>query len=184
MATVAEITPDMLLRMPDRKNYELVHGSLLERNVSVLSCFVATKLIGELLNHVDEHGLGYVFGSDCGFQCFPHDPSQVRRPDVAFVAKSRMSTADINHGWSRIAPDLAVEVISPNDRVSELEAKLGDYREAGIPVVWVVDPEARTAYVHRLDAGSEYLVDDVELVGEGPLDGFRCKLADLLPSDA
>ena len=55
-------------------------------------------------------------------------------------------------GWVKIPPDLAVEVVSPNDSVEDLEEKLDDYRKARVPLIWVIYPEARKVKVHRLTA--------------------------------
>ena len=73
--------------------------------------------------------LGWALQSDSGYQCFPHQPSLVRRPDVSFVKAGRFPRGMLPKGWSRIAPDLAIEVVSPNDTVYDLEEKLEDYRQ-------------------------------------------------------
>jgi Uma2 family endonuclease len=177
------VTPDELLRMPDGKSYELVDGELVHRQSSTLTSFVSAEIAGRLSSFVSDHRRGWVFESSNGYECFPHDSGRVRRPNVSFIAKSRLSAKEIDHGWTRIAPDPAVLVVAPHDFVELVETRVVDYLDVGVPVVWVVHPNSRTAYVHRLGKGCEYLVDDVELVGEGPLEGFRVKLADLLPRD-
>jgi Uma2 family endonuclease len=64
------------------------------------------------------------------------------------------------------------------------EEKLGDYRQAGVRLVWVIYPEARTARVHRIDGSVSYLVEDDELCGEDVLPGFGCLLRQILPPNA
>lgn len=182
MPTVTQITPEELLVLPDGKDYELVDGELAEKHVSGLSSYVGFEIAARLREYVIANGLGYVFAADCGFRCFAHDPTQVRKPDAAFVAADRISAAEITEGWITVVPDLVVEIVSPRDTFTAMEVKLGDYREAGVPVVWVIDPETRTAMLHRADGSSERLPQPVELVGEGPLAGFRCPLADLNPT--
>lgn len=184
MATVTTpVTPEELLRMPDGKEYELSHGQLVEREMSALTSRVAVRLSRFLDEFVEREGLGWVFDSEGGYRCFPDDPTGVRRPDVSFVSRDRLPADEIGRGWLLIRPDLAVEIVSPNDNLTEFELKLADYRSAGIPVVWVINPETRTAWIHHADGTSRHLVgDDVVLDGEGPLTGFACPLASLLPS--
>jgi Uma2 family endonuclease len=178
------VTPEELLRMPDGKEFELSDGQLVERTMSALTSRVAVRLSRFLDEFVDRGRLGWVFDSENGYRCFPHDSTAVRRPDVSFVAAARLSAEEIGRGWLTIPPDLAVEIVSPNDSVTEFEAKLEDYRSAAVPVVWVVHPENRTAWIHHSDGTSRHLVgNDVVLVGEGPLEGFECRLDSLLPTE-
>ena len=93
--------------------------------------------------------LGWAFNADNGYQCFPHDPGLVRRPDVSFVRYGRFPGGVLPKGWAKIPPDLAVEVVSPNDTAYELEEKLEDYQKVGVPLVWVIYPNSRTVRVHR-----------------------------------
>jgi Uma2 family endonuclease len=177
------VTPEELLRMPDGKEFELSNGQLVERTMSALTSFAAARLIRFLDEFAEANDLGWVFDAENGYRCFPHDPTAVRRPDVSFVSASRLPAGEIGRGWLTIPPDLAVEIVSPNDAAHEVEAKLEDYRSAAISVVWVIHPENRTAWIHHADGTSRHLVGgDVELVGEGPLEGFRCRLASLLPT--
>lgn len=183
MSLLTRITPEELLVLPDGKDFELVDGELVEKHVSFLTSFMAGELFGRLRSFATETRVGWVLPPDCGFRCFPFDPGRVRKPDVAFVTRRRIDPSDIGDGWCPVVPDLVVEVVSPNDIASELKRKLDDYAEAGVPVVWVVYPESRSVVLHRPDGTSESLPQPVVLKGEGPLDGFRCELDDLFPSD-
>ena len=89
MSTVAEqtYTPEDLLAMPDRKDYELVDGHLVERHMSQLSSWVAGRLFRLIDIFVDEHQLGWAWPADQGYVCFPDSPGKVRIPDVSFVRK-------------------------------------------------------------------------------------------------
>ncbi len=84
-------------------------------------------------------------------------------------------------GWVKISPDLAVEVVSPNDPAEELEEKLRDYRKAGVPLVWVIYPELRAAKVLRRDCPSAELEEEDVLSGEDVIPGFLCPLREILP---
>ena len=79
---------------------------------------------------------------------FSADHDRVRRPDIAFISAAKSHLVP-DEGHIPIPPDLAIEVISPNDTVYALQEKLTDYREAAIPLVWVVNPHARSIQVYR-----------------------------------
>jgi Uma2 family endonuclease len=182
MSTIAaparQYTPDDLLKMPDGDRYELVDGQLVERHMSVLSQFVGTRLARLLGNHCEPAGLAFVF-SECGYVCFPGKPNKMRRPDVSCIRSDRMGPEQLDEGFATIRPDLAVEVVSPNDLVYEFREKLDDYRAAAIPLVWVVYPPSRSVEVLRADGSETKIGPDGELTGEDILPGFRCRVADL-----
>ncbi len=160
VATKARITPEELLAMPDERSYELVGGQLVERKMGLESSWVGGRLLVRLGRFCEEHGLGWVFNADNGYECFAHDPGRVRRPDVSFIRFGRLPGEVLPKGWAKIPPDLAVEAISPNDTAYELDEKLEDYRKAGVPLVWVINPNSRTVRIHRGDGSVEYLYED------------------------
>jgi Uma2 family endonuclease len=177
-------TPEDLLSMPDRKNYELVDGHLVERNVSSLSSWVGGRLHSILDAFVEDHDLGWAWPADQGYDCFPDAPGKVRKPDVSFIRKERLPEGPTSEGYIYIAPDLAVEVVSPNDLSYEVEAKVEEYHNAGVPLIWVIEPEARTVYVHRGDGSVSKLREKDELSGEDVVPGFRCPVAAIFPKKA
>lgn len=132
--------------------------------------------IGAILrDFVKASGLGVVMGGDPGFH-IAHDPDTVRAPDVAFLRASRVG-GGLPKTFFSGPPDLAVEVLSPDDRPGEVSAKTQDWLDAGVVAVWVVDPRTQTVTVHdrrhvvRLDA------NDV-LTGGDLLPGFSTPVAD------
>jgi Uma2 family endonuclease len=177
-------TPEDLLAMPDEKRYELVDGRLVERKMGAESSEVGGNLYLRLAPFCREHDRGIVWPADNGFQCFPHAPGLVRRPDVSFVKKGRLPGDVSPKGWVRIPPDLAVEVVSPNDSAEDLEERLDDYQKAGVPLIWVIYPEARKARILRLGGPDGKLSEDDELSGEDIIPGFRCPLREILPRRA
>ena len=181
MATEARYTPEDLLAMPDGVGYELVNGQLVERNMGAESSRVEARLVSRLDPFCEEHNPGIVFPSSNGYQCFPHRRGLVRRPDVSFVRNGRLPGDVEPKGWMTIPPDLAVEVISPNDLVEDFEEKLDDYRKAGVPLIWVIYPEARKARVLRRGSPDRELFEDDELSGEDVIPGFGCVLREILP---
>jgi Uma2 family endonuclease len=174
-------TPADLLAMPDSNNVELVHGNLVEKPVSVLSSIVEIRLSRRLDAHCDAHKVGVVMSSTNGIKCFPDEPRKVRKPDISFVKRERFSLEHLHEGFLSIAPDLAVEVVSSHDEVAELNEKIEEYLAAGIPLVWVIDPENQIIHIHRKDGSVTKLRKTDELVGEDIIPGFTCKLAELFP---
>jgi Uma2 family endonuclease len=174
-------TPEDLLAMPDGKRYELVDGRLVERHMGAESSEVGGNLHSSLHVLCRDHDLGKVWPADNGYQCFPHAPGLVRKPDVSFVKKGRLPGDVSPDGWVKIPPDLAVEVVSPNDSIEEFEAKLDDYKKAGVPLVWVIYPKRRKARILRLCSPAVELEEDDELSGEDVIPGFRCPLREILP---
>ncbi|WP_165230414.1 Uma2 family endonuclease [Aquisphaera insulae] len=177
-------TPEDLLRLPDGKRYELVDGKLVKRAMGSESSLIEGTLYFLLRAYCQAGGLGLVWPGTNGFQCFPHVPGRVRVPDVSFVRKGRLPGDLAPSGFVRIPPDLAVEVVSPRDRASELEDKLVDYRKVAIPLIWVIYPNSRTAIVYRIDGTATFLGEDDELSGEDVIPGFRCKLREILQAPA
>ncbi|MBC7852115.1 MAG: Uma2 family endonuclease [Pirellulaceae bacterium] len=171
-------TPHDLLTMPEGKHYELVDGRLVEEEMSLLACGVVANLIRILGNYVLENGLGGVFSSEVGFQCFPQQPGKIRKPDASFIRRERLSE-EIMTGHVPIPPDLAVEVISPTDIYYEVEEKVDEYLHAGVALVWVLNPKLRTVRVFRPDGTVAQLGETSVLAGEGVVPGFSCKVADL-----
>jgi Uma2 family endonuclease len=77
-----------------------------------------------------------------------------------------------------MAPDLAVEVLSPDDRPGEVLEKVADWLKAGCRLVWVVDPERRLARIYRADGSETHITHEGSLDGEDVLPGFRQPLAE------
>jgi Uma2 family endonuclease len=174
---LAAFTPDDVLKMDGP--YELVDGRLVEKQMSALAGKTATRFVKVLANYVDDHDLGdlYVESSFIGFSA---DRDRIRRPDIAFVAAARRHLIP-DEGHIPVPPDLAIEVISPDDTVYELDDKLIDYRNAGIPLVWVLNPQARHVRVFRAGKPMEEFFDTDRLTGDPVLPGFAVAVTELLP---
>ncbi len=89
VATKTHHTPEDLLAMPDGKSYELVGGQLVERNTGIESSWVGSRILIRLGQFCEVHELGWALQADSGYQCFPHDPGMVRKPDASFVKAGR-----------------------------------------------------------------------------------------------
>jgi Uma2 family endonuclease len=183
MSTVAQktYTPEDLLSMPDRKKYELVDGHLVERHMSVLSNWVSGRLFRFIDTFVEEQQLGWAWPAGQGYVCFPDSTRKMRVPDASFVRKSRVPEGLTSDGYIYIPPDLAVEVVSPNDLAYDVESKVVEYLDARVALVWVIDPEARTVRIYRRDGSISWLREQGELSGEDVLPGFQCRVATIFP---
>ncbi|MBC7844678.1 MAG: Uma2 family endonuclease [Gemmatimonadaceae bacterium] len=138
---------------------------------------VAARLLVAISSHVSANTLGVTL-SDSGYTLF-RNPDTVRAPDVSFIRAERVPQTRIR-GYADFAPDLAVEVLSPSDRAGKVLAKVGDWIEAGALLVWIVDPERRTARVYRPDGTQSTLTADDSLDGEDVLPGFSAQLSAMI----
>ena len=128
--------------------------------------------------HVRSRKLGRVYSSEAGFVLFP-DRETVRVPDVAFVRAERMPHGEARWHFPRLAPDLAVEVLSPTDRERDMQAKVAMYQEAGVPLIWVVEPRDQTVTVLALGQAPTVLTVTDMLDGGEVLPGFQVEVSEL-----
>ena len=177
MSPPAIMTAEELLHIPD-KHAELVRGVLVVREPAGLRHGrIATELAAALAPHVRANGLGRVY-VESGFK-LAANPDTVRGPDIAFISKARLPEPE-PVGFPELAPDLGVEILSPDDRPGEVLGKVADYLSAGTRLVWVIDPERRLARVYRADGTEEIVTADQALRGEDVVPGFACPLATIL----
>jgi Uma2 family endonuclease len=168
------ITADELFAMGDIGRCELIHGELVMMSpAGAEHGVIALRLGGELRTFVDEHDLGVVFGAETGFR-LAHD--LVIAPDAAFVRKDRLA-AGVPAEFFPGAPDLAVEVISPGDRMREVAEKVNRWLAHGSRSVWVAHPKQFTAIVHRTGETPEVFNAHQRLVDERVLPGFQLPLS-------
>jgi Uma2 family endonuclease len=126
---------------------------------------------------VRQRQLGVVTGAKTGFH-IARRPDTVRAPDVGFVRNQRVPEAAVQ-GFFDGPPDLAVEVLSPDDRPAKVAAKVADWLASGCLAVWLVDPAKKTVSVHRRDVPPRALSEADELDGEDILPGFRLPAAEI-----
>jgi Uma2 family endonuclease len=180
LADEKTITPDELLMMSDAVDYELVDGKLVKRNMGTESSMIAARILYLIAVFLDGKQLGFVAGADCSYQCFPDSPAKVRKPDVSFIRRGRLPNDKPPKGHCKIAPDLAIEVISPGDTASELDDKVKEYLDAGVRLVWVVNPTSKSVRIHRpLSAKpgpSGPLFGADVITGEDVLSGFESRV--------
>jgi Uma2 family endonuclease len=178
VASPARITADEFLDMPESEGAELVDGEIVEVPMGSLSSWLGGQLFGLINAFAIAHRLGWVFPQETGIAVWEEDPHRVRKPDLTFVRRNRLPGGP-SEGWLTVVPDLVVEVVSPGDRVGDLERKLQEHREAGIPLIWVIYPATKSAHVMGAKkARAEFGADGV-LDGGDILPGFTCELAAL-----
>jgi len=176
-------TLEEFLEHPDCGRFELVRGHLVEQNMSLESQWVAGEVQRRLCNHVVDNKLGRVYPDGTTYQCFNalvHDPFLVRRPDCSFICKGRVSSDQYKSGYCRVVPDLVVEVISPNDVYQTVQQRVHEFREVGCPLIWVIDPESRSALIYRGDHTVTEVGEAGLLDGGDVIPGFSVRLGDVL----
>jgi Uma2 family endonuclease len=180
----ARFTPEDLLNLPDAVNFELVDGQLVERHMGMESSQVAFLLGVEIGKYLEAHPIGLAFGADASYRCFPDAPDKVRRPDVSFIRSGRLPGDRVPKGHCPIAPDLAVEVVSPHDLAEELEDKVAEYLAAGVRLVWIIYPGTRTVVIQRAGTAASarmILRGDDMICGDDVLPGFSCPAREFFP---
>ena len=171
---------DLLALSGDENRYELVRGDLLMMSpASPVQGRYASRLVGALDNYVFEHDLGEVYTAEPGFELVSGPEAMVRAPDVAFVSKGRIPPPDQQAGFWAIAPDLAVEIISPSETANEVQEKVRDYLVAGVRLIWLVYPDTKIVVEYRSFTQICQLMSDETLQGGEVIPGFSYPLPQL-----
>ena len=171
------ITAEQLERLGSAyHDFELVRGELVpvtppgeEHGI------LAVALASELRTVVHPRGVGHVY-VETGYTLF-RTPDVVRGPDVSFRSSAHATGTRARSGFIPGAPDLAVEILSPDDALAELVSKATEYLTAGARLVWLVDPRSRAVYVHRPGQQPQTLREGEVLDGEDVVPGFALPLS-------
>lgn len=181
--TAARIAPEHFFEVPDWERYELVDGELIEvPTTSTQSCMIAGIVTALFHNFVATQRLGIILTSDATFQYVIDGVSRVRRPDVSYIARGRLPYEQFKRGHSQVAPDIAVEVVSPNDDYEDVDVKVEEYLAVGVRLVWVINPRTQVVMVHHHEQPSSRLRPGDQLTGEDVLPGFSVAVAELFPN--
>jgi Uma2 family endonuclease len=180
MSTLLQITTaEELLHAPDLGRCELVRGDLIMMSPAGFEHGrVISRINYRLGQFVEKNGLGVVTGAETGFH-IAKTPDTVRAPDVGFVRRERIPSATTVSGFFDGPPDLAVEVLSPDDRPRAVAAKVEDWLTAGCLAVWLVDPVKQTVTIHQRGAAVCVFSDTEELDGGDVLPGFRVSISEV-----
>jgi len=159
-----------LTEQPDHREriFELIAGELVEKMPSAQPSALALIIAFYLMQLIRPQGLGYVTGSDGGYLM---PDGSILIPDVGFISKARLPVLP-ERGEAPIAPDLAVEVMSPTDRKRDLRSKAVRYLANGVRLVWLVFPAERVIEVYPIDGDVIALTDADTLTGGDVLPDF------------
>ena len=172
------VTGEELARLPDDGfRYELVEGRLVRMSpVSFDHGRIVVRLAARLYGFLQDHPLGVVV-TDVGFT-LRTNPDTVRGPDIAFLKSDRVPSPG-GRGYVKGAPDLVIEVLSPEDRPRETRQKIDGYIERGVSLVVVIDPGNKTATTFRSGSRSVTLGSKEELDLGDVIPGFSCQLREI-----
>ena len=157
--------------------YELIEGVLVEKTVGTYESYLAALIVQLLGSFVRERNLGVVLGADGMMRLFP---GMVRIPDVSYISWDRWPHEQVmQEAIADLAPELAVEVISPSNTDKEMDDKLRDYFDAGVQLVWYVTPSSREVKVYTSPDNLTVLNAQHTLDGGDVLTGFQLELREL-----
>jgi Uma2 family endonuclease len=160
-------TDEELEALPkDGYKYELLDGELIMSPAHERHGEICVRLASLLFNFVDRKELGKVYDSSTGFRLAPE---VLLSPDVSFVSKARLKKI--------LAPDLAIEVLSPSDRLRQVHRKLDRYFEHGVRLVWWVDWTKEQVHIYTPDSVNALTRPNDVLSGGDVLPGFKCRLS-------
>jgi Uma2 family endonuclease len=168
-----------LWQLPEtRMRRELVRGEVIETMPPGGQHGAIAVILAMLLRlWTKQHTGGYV-GVEAGY-VLSHDPDTVRGPDVSYVRAERIPAAGVPEGFWDLAPDLAVEVVSPSETAEEVREKVRDFLAAGVQLVWTIYPRSREVIVHTPDGlARTYGIGDT-LVFPDILPDFTCAVVEL-----
>ena len=171
------VTIDDMYHMPkDGQKYELVDGKVVVSPAGMYHAEIVTKISHIIATFLDDHPIGKVYGDNMGL-IFPN--GNLRSPDVSFVRMEKLPDGKSPVTFGKLVPDFAIEVLSPDHRPSQVAGKIGEYLECGVPLVWVVDPEAKTVTAYRSLSNIQQFTGEDTISAEPVLPGFTCPISRL-----
>jgi len=175
----ALLTGEDLLSMTDVEHTELIEGRLMQMSPTGFPHGIVEITIGSLLKaFVHPQKLGMVFGGEVGIYT-KRNPDSIRAADVAFISRARYAQLRVSKGYLDVAPELVVEVLSPDDYWEQTMQKMGEYFSAGVQSVWVVAPLLQEIYVyHSLTDAQRFTMGDT-LTDEAVLQGFTASVEEI-----
>ena len=180
MATTRLMTAeDLWLMQDDECFHELVKGELIRMApAGGKHGEIGFELAGQIRDYLKQHRIGKGYSADTGF-ILARDPDVVRSPDVAFILTDRLPPEEKRGAFLELAPDLAVEIVSPSDSSSAVNDKVMQYLDLGVKLVWLIHPSTKSVNVYTPDRTVRILGENDELDGGEVLPGFRLRIADI-----
>ena len=130
-----------------------------------------------LKGYLKQHDIGRAWGAESGLVT-SRGPDSVRGMDAAYCSYSRWPKGESQTGYAQIAPELVIEVLSPDDRWPRVLKKITEYFDAGVQVVCTLDPELQTVQIHTDASSSRVLRRDDEFALPDILPGFVCRVCE------
>ena len=168
-------TVEDLLKMPkDGRKYELVDGEILVSPAGMKHGEDVVKILLIFATYLDSKPIGKVYPDNVGIW-FPS--GNLRSPDVFYVRNETLPNGESPEGFGELVPDLAVEVLSPSDSLTQLGRKIGEFLQCGVPIVWLADPARKTVTMYRsLSEIRQFASEDI-ITAEPVLPGFSCPVS-------
>lgn len=172
------ITGDELLAMGDIGPCELIDGRIvLMSPTNIEHASLETIISWYLHGFVTNKDLGWVLVGEVGIY-IRRRPDRIRAADVAFISKQRLPTRP-RRGYLTVAPELVIEIVSPDDRWEGIRKKVEEYFSIGVERVWIMEPDNKQVLVFHSATEFQTLSEADTLKGEGILDGFEASVAKL-----
>jgi Uma2 family endonuclease len=159
----------------DDLDYEIVDGQKEVKMAGARRGRIGVNVLIKLGTYLEQHPIGGVYISNTTFLIGNND----RMPDVSFVSAERFPPEGEPSGKWEIAPDLAVEVVSPTDIWDKVNDKVKEYFAAGVRQVWLVSQPLQQVFVYDSPTQISVVTKEGTLTSETLLPGFRCRVADL-----
>ncbi len=173
------LTAEELWHLPvTHTRRELVRGEVVEIMPPGGRHGAIAVVLAMLLRLWTQKSAGGYVGVEAGY-ILSRNPDTVRGPDVSYIRADRLPASGIPEGFWTLAPDLAVEIVSPSETANEVREKVRDFLQAGTPIVWTIYPRTQEVVVHTADGlARTYSGEDI-LEHPNTLPGFSCKVVEL-----
>ena len=166
---------DLLKTPEDGQKYELVDGEIVVSPGGGQHSKVGFRIGFLLLQVLEKEPDGDIYGPDVGI-VLPN--GDIRSPDVCFVRQKKLPGGKTPETFVEVVPDLVVEVLSPTDRMRQVADKIGEFLEFGVPIVWLVDPKAKTVTVYRSLSDTEQLTEQDVITASPVLPAFSVQVSE------
>jgi Uma2 family endonuclease len=173
----SSMTDAELMQLPENGyKYEYVDGELIMSPAGLIQEKVGTRLIYLISSYLEDNPVAEILGSNAGYRMLS---GNVRSPDVSVIRLERLPGGEVPEGFGYFAPDLAVEVLSPNQSAAQLREKIEEYFANGTQTVWVINEKTRTIMVHRSPKDFQTFGESDTLEGSPVLPGFSCNVGEI-----
>ena len=172
------ISGEELYDLGDKERAELIEGKIRTMPPTGFMHGDVELTIGSLLrDFVTQNQLGRVMTGEVGIYT-RRNPDTVRGADILYISHNRLQQVK-SDSYLDVAPELIVEVLSPNDLWVEVNTKLEEYFSIGVDLVWIADPDKRRLHVYTSIAGISILNEEDSVRGGSVLPGFECQVKEL-----